>query len=176
MNPAPYSAASEADLQAAAQQLGRAVRGVIGVAARCACGAPAVLVTRPRLDDGSPFPTLYYLSLPSAVAAMSTLEAGGAMARFTALLADDPELRSRYAQAHERYLADRDRVEAVPEIAGVSAGGMPRRVKCLHALAAHALAAGPGVNPIGDLALAATDWSITLCRCGPRDATLAEPR
>ena len=42
----------------------------------------------------------------------------------------------------------------VPEIAGISAGGMPDRVKCLHVLVAHSLAAGPGVNPLGDEALA----------------------
>ena len=53
----------------------------------------------------------------------------------------------------------------VPEIAGISAGGMPVRVKCLHALVGHALAAGPGVNPVGDLALERADWSPTVCEC-----------
>ncbi|GAB3037124.1 hypothetical protein GCM10027052_14650 [Parafrigoribacterium mesophilum] len=151
----------------ATRQLGRPARGVLGIAARCACGAPAVLVTSPRLRDGTPFPTLYYLSLPSAVAAMSTLEAAGAMAGWQAQLADDPALRARYAQAHAAYLADRASIEAVPEIEGISAGGMPTRVKCLHALAGHSLAAGPGVNPIGDLALAETTWSINVCECAP---------
>jgi uncharacterized protein len=153
----------------AARQLGRPVRGVLGIAARCACGAPAVLATRPRLEDGTPFPTLYYLSLPSAVAAMSTLEAAGAMARWQAQLAGDPALQAGYAKAHAAYLADRASIEAVPEIEGVSAGGMPSRVKCLHALAAHSLAAGSGVNPIGDLALAETSWSIDVCECGSVD-------
>ena len=64
----------------------------------------------------------------------------------------------QYAAAHSRYLEARERLGQVPEIAGVSAGGMPNRVKCLHALAAHSLAAGPGVNPIGDLALELADW------------------
>jgi len=53
----------------------------------------------------------------------------------------------------------------VPEIAGISAGGMPTRVKCLHALAGHALAAGPGVNPIGDRALELSSWSPDRCAC-----------
>jgi uncharacterized protein len=158
---------SAEDLLVATQQLGRPARGVLGIAARCACGAPAVLATRPRLADGTPFPTLYYLSLPSAVVAMSTLEATGAMSRWQAELTADPELAARYVQAHVAYLADRASVEAVPEIDGISAGGMPTRVKCLHALAAHALAAGPGVNPIGDLALAETAWSIHVCECAP---------
>ena len=43
----------------------------------------------------------------------------------------------------------------MPEIAGVSAGGMPGRVKCLHVLVGHALASGPGVNSLGDEAVAA---------------------
>ncbi len=56
-------------------------------------------------------------------------------------------LRCAYRRAHEQYLADRERLDSVPEIAGVSAGGMPDRVKCLHALVAHALAAGDGRQP-----------------------------
>jgi hypothetical protein len=67
-------------------------------------------------------------------------------------------VRAQYARAHEQYIADRDSVGEVPELSGVSAGGMPTRVKCLHALIGHALAAGPGVNPIGDLALARSGW------------------
>ena len=69
-------------------------------------------------------------------------------------LDDDDDLAERYAAAHRAYLADRAALGEVPEIAGVSAGGMPDRVKCLHALVGHALAAGPGVNPLGDEALA----------------------
>jgi uncharacterized protein len=164
------SSCTEEDLRVASRQLGRPARGVLGVAARCVCGAPAVLVTHPRLPDGTPFPTFYYLSLPAAVASMSTLEATGAMAEFTAALDADPALRERYAAAHESYLADRSAIERVPEIEGISAGGMPSRVKCLHALAAHALAAGEGVNPVGDLALQAANWSITVCECERYDA------
>jgi hypothetical protein len=77
------------------------------------------------------------------------------MREMTARLASDPALRSAYRQAHEDYLRRREELAVVPEIAGVSAGGMPDRVKCLHVLAAHALAAGPGVNPLGDEVLAA---------------------
>jgi hypothetical protein len=65
-------------------------------------------------------------------------------------LGQDPELAAAYAGAHEAYLAARADLGDVPEIDRVSAGGMPDRVKCLHALAAQALAAGPGVNPLGD--------------------------
>lgn len=146
------------------EQLGRPMRGVVGIAARCACGNPTVVATEPRLPDGTPFPTFYYLTHPGATAAMSALEADQIMKEFADLLADD-DVAAHYASAHAAYLADRAAYGDVPEVAGISAGGMPTRVKCLHALAGHALAAGPGVNPIGDLALARSEWSPARCTC-----------
>lgn len=160
----PFDPPTEADVAVVSRQLGRPARGVIGIAARCVCGNPTVVATSPRLPDGTPFPTLYYLSHPGATAAMSTLEATGVMPELAATLADDG-VAEAYRAAHASYLADRESIEVVPEIAGFSAGGMPERVKCLHALAAHALAAGPGVNPIGDAALARGDWSPERCTC-----------
>ncbi len=143
-----------ADVESVAAQLGREPRGTAGVAWRCPCGRPGVVATHPRLPDGTPFPTTYYLTCPRATAGCSTLEAQGLMAEMTERLATDPALADAYAAAHEAYLADRSALGEVPEIAGTSAGGMPTRVKCLHVLAAHALAAGPGVNPLGDETLA----------------------
>ncbi|HZN70954.1 MAG TPA: DUF501 domain-containing protein [Micromonosporaceae bacterium] len=141
---------SLADDAAVALQLGRAPRGMRRVAHRCPCGLPDVVETAPRLPDGTPFPTLYYLTCPRAVAACSRLESAGRMREMEARLAASPSLASAYAAAHADYLARRSEIEEVPEIAGVSAGGMPDRVKCLHVHLAHALAAGPGVNPLGD--------------------------
>jgi uncharacterized protein len=140
----------EDDLAAVAAQLGRVPRGVRAVAHRCPCGRPDVVETAPRLADGTPFPTLFYLTCPRAVAEGSRLESAGLMRRLEAELAADPELAAAYRRAHEDYLARRTAIEDVPEIAGISAGGMPDRVKCLHVHLAHALAAGPGVNPVGD--------------------------
>ncbi|MGH3192124.1 MAG: DUF501 domain-containing protein [Streptosporangiaceae bacterium] len=139
-----------------AAQLGRPPRGLVAVAHRCPCGLPDVAETAPRLADGSPFPTLYYLTCPRANAAVSKLEASGLMQEMTARLADDA-LRRRYEAAHRDYLSRR---EAAARSAGIeplpprtqSAGGMPERVKCLHALVAHELAAGV-VNPFGREAL-----------------------
>jgi uncharacterized protein len=142
-----------ADDAAITAQLQRPARGVVRVAYRCPCSKPAVVVTRPRLPDGSPFPTMYYLTCPRAVDACSTLESQGLMAEMSRRLNSDHELAAAYHRAHEQYLADRERLDSVPEIAGISAGGMPDRVKCLHALVAHSLAAGPGVNPLGDEAV-----------------------
>jgi hypothetical protein len=147
------------DLDAVGSQLGREARGVRRVAHRCPCGAPDVVETSPRLPDGTPFPTLYYLTCPKAAGAVGTLEAGGTMREMTERLQSDADLADAYRAAHERYLAARESVEVVPEIAGVTAGGMPDRVKCLHVLVAQALAEGPGANPLGDEALAALpEW------------------
>ena len=144
------SAVTPGDLEAIEQQLGRPPRGVRAVAHRCGCGLPDVVETEPRLPDGTPFPTLYYLTCPRAAALIGTLEGTGVMRELEARLSDEADLRAAYAEAHDDYLRRREAIEVVPEIAGVSAGGMPSRVKCLHVLAGHALAAGPGVNPLGD--------------------------
>ena len=158
-------AAGPDDLAAVAAQLGRPPRGVRTVAHRCPCGRPDVVETAPRLDDGTPFPTLYYLTCPRAVAACSQLESAGSMRQLETELAADSELAAAYRRAHEDYLARRAAIADVPEIAGVSAGGMPERVKCLHVHLAHALAAGPGVNPVGDQVRALVEpwWSSGPC-------------
>ena len=149
----------QSDLDAVQRELGRPPRGVVAIAHRCPCGQPDVVQTVPRLDDGTPFPTMYYLTCPRAAGAIGTLESQGVMREMTDRLATDPELAASYRAAHEDYLRRRAELGEVPEIAGISAGGMPDRVKCLHVLAAHALAAGPGVNPLGDEVLAALpDW------------------
>jgi uncharacterized protein len=150
---------SERDRAVVAAQLGRAPRAIRAVAHRCACGNPDVIETSPRLPDGTPFPTLYYLTCPRAAAAIGTLESSGIMREMSDRLRGDPDLAAAYRSAHEAYLARREQIAHVDEIAGISAGGMPNRVKCLHVLVGHALAAGPGVNPLGDEALAALpDW------------------
>ncbi|MCW2740228.1 MAG: uncharacterized protein JWR45_650 [Blastococcus sp.] len=144
-------AVTEADRATVARQLGRPPRALVAVAHRCPCGQPDVVETSPRLEDGTPFPTLYYLTCPRATAAASRLESAGRMREWQEQLATDAGLAAGYRAAHESYLATRDAVDVLPT--RMTAGGMPDRVKCLHALAGHALAAGPGVNPIGDRAV-----------------------
>ena len=156
---------SPEDLEEVSRQLGRPARDIVEVAARCVCKRPIVVKTKPRLEDGTPFPTLYYLTQKAATAAVSTLEATGYMVELQRELLEDDKLSNAYTRAHQKYLAEREEIEVVDEIEGISAGGMPYRVKCLHALVAHALAAGKGVNPIGDLALAKLDWSPKVCTC-----------
>ena len=144
-------------------QLGRPPRGMTRVAHRCPCGLPDVVQTAPRLPDGTPFPTLYYLTCPRATAAISGLEADGVMREMTERLRAVPELRASFQRAHEDYLQRRNDVASSSGITPLpqgtqSAGGMPDRVKCLHALAAHELAV-PGANPLGRETLdAAGEW------------------
>ena len=154
---------TDADREVIAQQLGRPPRALRAIAHRCPSGHPSGVQTAPRLEDGTPFPTLYYLTCPRLTALASRLEAAGMMREQTARLAEDEELAAQYLAAHRSYLAERDAIE--PLGTEVSAGGMPGRVKCLHVHIAHALACGPGVNPFGDEALAALaeDWPAGDC-------------
>ncbi|MCT2006335.1 DUF501 domain-containing protein [Micrococcus lylae] len=175
---------TEQDLDTLSLQLGRPVRDVVEIGARCVCGSPLVATTAPRLSNGIPFPTTFYLTHPVLTAAVSRLEADGEMTRMNERLAEDAELAAAHREAHEAYLAERDRigrlsgVGEVKEIAGISAGGMPERVKCLHVLVGHSLAAGPGVNRLGDETLEkiAPWWTPEACRCdGAWDASAEVP-
>jgi uncharacterized protein len=148
---------ADADLAAVGVQLHRPPRATRSVAHRCDCGLPDVVETSPRLDDGTPFPTVFYLTCPRVRSAIGRLEASGLMREMTERLGSDPDLAARYEAAHQDYLARRDAIESLGT--SVSAGGMPTRVKCLHVLVAHSLAAGRGVNPFGDEALdLLEDW------------------
>jgi hypothetical protein len=148
---ASFPPATDADRAVVAAQLGRDPRGLLAVVARCPSGHPAAVATSPRLPDGSPFPTLYYLTCPRLASLIGRLEAGGVMREMTDRLATDPDLAAAYQRAHESYLSERDAIVQLGT--QVTAGGMPGRVKCLHALVAHSLAVGPGVNPFGDEAI-----------------------
>ena len=141
---------------------GEDVEALHAIGHRCPCGNPDVVTTEPRLPDGTPFPTTFYLTCPRAASRIGSLEGSGLMKEMEARLGEDAELAAAYAAAHERYLAARAELGDVPEIAGISAGGMPDRVKCLHVLAGQALAQGRGVNPLGDEVLDLLgDWWAT---------------
>ncbi|MEN9692859.1 MAG: hypothetical protein RLZZ330_503 [Actinomycetota bacterium] len=155
------------DFDAMCEQLGREVRGVVEVAHRCNCGNPDVVKTLPRLENGTPFPTTYYVTCPRLTSRIGTLEANGVMKDLEEKLNGDIDLQKQYLSAHNSYLADRAELGDVEEIADISAGGMPTRVKCLHVLIGHSLAKGPGVNPIGDMALGMLEeWGDSTCVTG----------
>ena len=158
-----------ADAAAVERQLGRPPRGLLAIAYRCPNGEPAVVKTAPKLPDGTPFPTLYYLTHPVLTAAASRLESSGLMAEMTERLSRDPVLAAAYRRAHESYLAERDAIESLGTT--FSGGGMPDRVKCLHVLVAHSMAAGPGVNLLGDEALSLLPawWENGCCTPAPTE-------
>jgi hypothetical protein len=163
-----FQPVTDDDRAVIATQLGRPPRALRAVAYRCPSGHPAVVQTSPRLEDGTPFPTLYYLTCPRLTALAGTLEAAGVMKDMTARLEQDADLAESYLKAHQSYLAQRDAIESLGTT--VSAGGMPGRVKCLHVHLAHALACGPGVNPFGDetLELLRDQWPDGDCSRGNR--------
>lgn len=154
------------DLEAMRAQLGRPPRSVHAIGHRCPCGNPSVAITEPQLEDGTPFPTTFYVTCPRIASRIGTLEASGLMREMTERIENDPQLAAAYQHAHERYLGARAELgDQPPQIAGISAGGMPTRVKCLHVLVGQSLVQGPGVNPLGDEALEAVDgwWKSGPC-------------
>ena len=96
-----------ADVTAIDAQLGREPRAIHAIGHRCPCGNPDVVTTEPRLPNGTPFPTTYYLTCPRAASRIGTLEGSGLMKEMQDRLAEDPELAAAYRAAHERYLAAR---------------------------------------------------------------------
>jgi uncharacterized protein len=127
-------------------QLGRPARGNPAVVHRCVFGLPTVVRVDPKLDDGTPFPTTFWLSCPVMRSQIGRLEADHAMVGLNERLDTESDLAADYAAGHERYVAFRDRL-GEPLTGDPGAGGMPRHIKCLHVHGAHHLATGD--NPIG---------------------------
>ena len=130
-------------------QLGRPARGNPAVAHRCGHGLPTVVRVDPRLEDGTPFPTTFWLACPLLRSAVGRMEADLEMVRLNERLAEDEALRTDYAATADRYVTFRDRLgePGAPLDGSPTAGGMPGRVKCLHVHLAHHLATGD--NPVG---------------------------
>jgi len=141
--------ADDATVAVLSAQLGRPARGRPAVVHRCGHGLPTVVRVDPRLEDGTPFPTTFWLACPLLRSAVGRMEADHEMVRLNERLATDGALRDEYERTAERYVAFRDRLgePAAPLDGAPTAGGMPRRVKCLHVHLAHHLATGD--NPIG---------------------------
>jgi hypothetical protein len=145
--------ASSGERRLVEAQLGRPARGSLAIAARCRYGLPAVVRTVPHLPDGTPFPTLYWLTCPAARVAVGRLEAAGWNAALSDRVAADEELAEAHADAHASYLAQRDAIGRIQGDPGV--GGLPNRVKCLHVLYAHEVATG--TDPVGRVARRVVD-------------------
>lgn len=145
---------SEEDRRLVELQLGRRARGRWSVARRCHLGIPMVIENHPRLEDGSPFPTTFWLTCPVLSKRAGTLESTGWMSELTDELHAGGGLRTRLLEAVGRYTRRRDAHEQI-SVASQPGGG-PDRVKCLHAHLAHELADPP--NPVGARALARAGW------------------
>jgi len=113
---------------------------------RCGFGLPTVARVDPRLEDGTPFPTVFWLACPLLRSQVGRLEADHAMVGLNQRLEREPELAEAYAAGSQRYTSFRDALGA-PLPGNPSAGGMPGHIKCLHVHAAHHLATGD--NPVG---------------------------
>ena len=153
-----HSPADEGIVQA---QLGRPLRGTWAVARRCHLGLPMVIENHPRLSDGAPFPTLFWLTCPLLVRRTGHLESVGVMGEITEQLSSDRSFRQRFVDAIDRYKRRRDAHDALEEVA--APGGGPDRVKCLHAHLAHELAEPP--NPVGGVTLALAGWPDCVAPC-----------
>jgi uncharacterized protein len=143
------------------RQLGRRPRAFAGVVRRCPFGRPAVTEQTPRDEDGRPFPTTYWLTCPHLVTAVSRLEAGGGVERWSEAARTDPALRRSLADA----TAEQRRLRPSPE-GGIAGATRTGSLKCLHAHAAFALAR-PGYE-LGDRILAEVPalWPDSEC-CTP---------
>lgn len=136
----------DAERAVVSAQLGRPARGDNAVVHRCVYGLPTTVRVAPRLEDGTPFPTVFWLVCPLARRHVGRMEAEGKMVAVNTRLATDAALTAEYAAAAERYVAFRDRLDE-PLPGDPAAGGMPTYVKCLHVQLAHFLATGD--NPVG---------------------------
>ncbi len=132
-------------------QIGRTLRADSEVVARCHLGVPVVIKVPPILDDGTPFPTLYWLTCPLARTRIGRLESSGGVKRMERKAKSEPEFAERLVEAHNSYRQERDALVpsgASPAPSG-GVGGTEAGVKCLHAHYAHTRAGGD--NPVGEL-------------------------
>jgi hypothetical protein len=127
-----------------AAQLGRPSRADSAVAHRCTYGLPTSIRVATRLDDGTPFPTTFWLTCPLVKRHVGTLEADQVMAGLNERLAVDDEFSDAYDDASDRFVAFRDELGG-PLPGNPSAGGMPGHIKCLHTHAGHTLATDDNV-------------------------------
>lgn len=159
------------DGRAVARQLGREPRGTWRVAQRCGFGWPTVIVTSPVLEDGAPFPTLYYLTCPHLAGAIAALESAGAAEAWADRLAADPDAAARLRAADEAYRAARAAegggIDPTPHV-GIAGQRDPLGTKCLHAHVAAFLA---GIDdPVGEGVLALVERECADDRCAREDA------
>lgn len=148
---------SAGDRETAGRQLGRPVRGEAEVAARCPHGVVEVIANPPLLPDGTPFPTLFWLTCPLLRRSVAGLENSGFRDGLRRRKEDEPAYAMALLRAEAEYAARREawaeKMHAAEKVRGCFSGreGIGGTVsgglKCLHAHLAHFLAGGD--NPVG---------------------------
>ncbi len=134
---------------AIAAQLGRPLRAESRVVARCHLDLPVVIEVPPLLNDGTPFPTRYWLTCPLAVKRISRIESRGEIGRLETRRQNDRTFAADLDEAHRRYESERDILlppDASPRPRGGVAGAVAG-IKCLHAH--YADHASGNDNPVG---------------------------
>lgn len=137
------------DREVVEAQIGRSLRAPSETVSRCHLGLPVVVEVPPVLDDGTPFPTLYWLTCPLATTRIGRLEGAGGVKRMEAKADADPEFGEGVAAANVSYAAERDRKlpDGTDHVPSGGVGGVGEGIKCLHAHYAHTRAGGE--NPVG---------------------------
>ncbi len=167
------------DRATASAQIGRPVRSEVTVRRRCSLGLPVVIEVPPLLEDGTPFPTHYWLTCPLAQRRVGRIESAGGVRAMDRRVETDAAFAQAVAAAHARYAADRDAL--VPEGASPApsggVAGSEHGVKCLHAHLADTFAGNE--NPVGSLVVPwvePLECSIPCVVDGERNVRWVEPR
>jgi uncharacterized protein len=126
----------DSDRAVVERQLGRPPRAFRRVVVRCPFGRPAVTEQTAYDDAGEPFPTMFWLTCPHLVAAVSRLEAAGGVGRWSTAAREDDALGRSLERANDEQRSLRPELDLGVGGARRGAGGL----KCLHAHVAFALA------------------------------------
>ncbi|MDP2183551.1 MAG: DUF501 domain-containing protein [Actinomycetota bacterium] len=170
---APSTGADARDGALVEAQVGRAPRGPWSTYVRCGFGRPSVISSSPLLDDGTPFPTLYWLTCPWLVERVGALESSGEVAAWTRRLAADPVRAGAMRDADAEYRFRRSLAGTDPcSPVGIAGQRDPLAIKCLHAHVAAFLA---GIaDPIGEAVLGQIDAECPDDRCASLVGTAGE--
>ena len=129
------------------QQIGRKLRTDSEVSCRCHFNIPAVIKVPPKLDDGTPFPTTYWLTCPMYNKKIGSLESHGLIKELDKEIINNPELKKQWKSRQISYEQERERLETKdmgPKASG-GVGGATESIKCLHSHTADELSTGQNV-------------------------------
>ena len=135
-------------------QLNRSLRSKVDVVASCHFNLPAVIKVPSNLDDGTPFPTSYWLTCPMYNKKVGSLESQGLIKELDKQLNENKDLNQQWAERQKSYEEERNRENKNKEnlinpTGGV--GGAKESIKCLHSHLADELATQK--NIIGKIVL-----------------------